>query len=80
MMASRVAVFKKGIRSRQGRVACHGRIDGRRVAVLVHGWRRGKATCVWRLPAAAHGKLVSAVVVVHQGRARARAPFRARVS
>lgn len=79
-MASHVAVFRKGIRLEKGRVACHGRIDGRRVAVLVHEFRRGKATCVWRIPATARGKLVNAVVVVHEGRLRAKAPFRARVS
>ena len=80
MMASTVVAMEKGVRVRKGRVACHGRIDGRRVAVVVHEFRRGKATCVWRLPAAASGKLVNAVVVVQIGRARAKAPFRARVS
>ena len=82
-MATTVVVLKKGkkaVRVSKGRVACHGRLDGRRVAVLVHRFRHGKATCVWRLPATATGKLVSAVVVVHRGHARARAPFRARIS
>jgi len=79
-MASTVVVLKRGVRIQKGRVACHGRIDGRRVAVLEHRFRRGKATCVWRLPSAARGKLVSAVVVVHRGRVRAKAPFRAHVS
>lgn len=79
-MATTVVAFKRGVRLRRGRVGCHGRIDGRRVDVVVHEFRRGKATCVWRLPAAAAGKLVDAVVVVQQGRVRAKAPFRARVS
>lgn len=79
-MASTVVVLKRGVRLRKGRVACHGRIDGRRVDVVVHEFRRGKATCVWQLPAAASGKLVNAVVVVQRGRLRAKAPFRARVS
>ena len=79
-MVSQVVVTRKGERLRQGRVACHGRIDGRRVAVFAHGFRHGKATCIWQLPAAAEGKLVNAVVVVKQGRALAKAPFRAHVS
>jgi len=79
-LASKHVVLRDGIRVRTGRVACSGRIDGRRLTVLVHRFRRGKATCVWQLPAAATGKLVSAVVVVQKGFMRARAPFRARVS
>jgi hypothetical protein len=80
MMVGTVLAIEKGVRVRKGRVTCHGRIDGRPVDVVVHEFRRGKATCVWRLPAAASGKLVSAVVVVQMGRLRAKAPFRARVS
>ena len=80
MMATTVVAFKQGKRLRRGRVGCHGRIDGQPVEVVVHEFRRGKATCVWQLPEAASGKVVTAVVVVQQGRARARAPFRARVS
>ena len=79
-LASTHVVLRDGIRVRTGRVACRGRIDGRRLTVLVHRFRRGKATCVWQLPAAATGKLVSAVVVVRKGFMRARAPFRARVA
>ena len=80
MMATTVVALKEGKRMRRGRVGCHLRIDGLPVEVVVHEFRRGKATCVWQLPEAASGKLVTAVVVVQQGRARARAPFRARVS
>ena len=80
MMATTVVALKQGKRMRRGHVGCHGRIDGQRVEVVVHEFRRGKATCVWQLPEAASGKLVTAVVVVQQGRARATAPFRARVS
>ena len=79
LMASTVVAFKEGVRLRKGRVACHGRVDGRRVAVVVHEFRRGKATCVWQLPDEASGKVVSAVVVVQKGAVRARAPFRAHV-
>ena len=79
-LASTHVVLREGIRVRTGRVVCRGRINGRRLTVLVHRFRRGKATCVWQLPAAATGKLVRAVVVVQKGSMRARAPFRARVS
>ena len=80
MMATTVVALKQGKRMRRGHVGCHGRIDGQPIEVVVHEFRRGKATCVWQLPEAASGKLVTAVVVVQQGRARATAPFRARVS
>ena len=80
MMATTVVAVKQGKRMRRGHVGCHLRIDGQPVEVVVHEFRRGKATCVWQLPEAASGKLVTAVVVVQQGRARATAPFRARVS
>ena len=79
-LASTHVVLRDGIRVRTGRVDCSGRINGRRLTVLMHRFRRGKATCVWRLPVNATGKLVSAVVVVQKGSMRARAPFRARVS
>ncbi len=79
-LASTHVVLREGIRVRTGRVVCRGRINGRRLTVLVHRFRRGKATCVWRLPVNATGKLVSAVVVVQKGQIRARAPFRARIS
>jgi hypothetical protein len=79
LMATTVVAVKQGKRLRAGRVRCHGRIDGRRVEVVVHEFRRGKATCVWQLPESASGKLVNAVVVVQLGRARAKAPFKAQV-
>ena len=79
-MATTVVAFKQGARMRKGRVACHGRIDGRRVDVVVHEFRRGKATCVWRLPDEASGKIVTAPSwSSRRARVRAMAPFRAHV-
>ena len=61
MMATTVVALKQGKRMRRGHVGCHGRIDGQPIEVVVHEFRRGKATCVWQLPEAASGKLVTAV-------------------
>jgi len=65
---------------RKGHVFCSGRFEGRRLKVLSHRLEAGNAICSWRLPAAARGKVVSATVVVQQGRVRVLAPFRARIS
>jgi hypothetical protein len=63
-----------------GRVSCYARLDGRRLEVVEHRFQDGLATCTWRLPVAAHGKLASAVVVVGRGPQRVRAPFRSLIS
>ena len=75
-----VGVFRKGDRVTAGRVGCYGRLEGRPLAIVEHGFRAGRATCVWHLSAASSGKLVRGVVVVGRGRQRVRAPFRARIT
>ncbi len=75
-----VAASKRGARLRNAHVFCSGRLEGRVLEVVSRRYRNGKATCVWQLPASARGKLVSAAIVVQQGRVEVSAPFRARVS
>ena len=75
-----MVVLKRGALMRQGHVFCSGRFEGRRLKVLAHRLEAGKATCSWRLPAGTRGKIVSATVIVQQGRLRVEAPFRARIS
>jgi hypothetical protein len=72
-----VGVFRNGDRVTAGRVGCYGRLGGQPLAIVEHGYRAGRATCAWRIPAASSGKLVRGVVVVGRGRQRVRAPFRA---
>jgi hypothetical protein len=79
-MSSSVAVFKRGVKVKNAHVFCSARLEGRALEVVVHRFRTGKATCSWRLPAAARGRLVSAAIVVQQGRVTVHAPFRARVA
>lgn len=79
-MTSSVGAFKRGVRLKRAHVFCSARLDGRAVKVVTSRFRDGKATCVWRLPASAGGKLVSAAIVVQQGRVEVHAPFRTRVS
>jgi hypothetical protein len=79
-MSSSVDVFKRGTRVKTAHVFCSARLDGRALKVVVHDFRKGEATCAWRVPASARGKLVSAAIVVQQGRVTAHAPFRARVA
>jgi hypothetical protein len=79
-MASSVGVFKQGTQVQRASVFCSARLDGARLRVVVHRFRTGKATCAWKVPASASGKLVSAAIVVQQGRVQIHAPFRARVA
>ena len=79
-MSSSVAVFKHGVKMQKAHVFCSGRLEGRALKVVVRRFRNGKATCAWRIPASAQGKLVSAAIVVQQGRVQVHAPFRTRVS
>lgn len=79
-LASTVVVRKRGVLMRQGHVFCSGRFEGRRLKVLSRRLVAGKANCSWRLPAATRGKLVSAAVIVQQGRVRVVASFRARIT
>jgi uncharacterized protein YkwD len=75
-LRSTVAVTKRGARMTRGHVFCSARVNGRPLEVLSRTLRRGTAACVWRLPASAEGKTVSAAMIVQQGRLRAVAPFR----
>jgi uncharacterized protein YkwD len=75
-LKSAVAVTKRGVRMTRGHVFCSARVNGRPLEVLLRTLRRGTAACVWRLPASAEGKTVSAAMIVQQGRLRAVAPFR----
>lgn len=79
-MSSSVAVFKSGVRVKKAYVFCSGRLDGRALKVVAHRFRAGMATCGWRLPASARGKVVSAAIVVQQGSVEVHAPFRTRVA
>ena len=79
-MASTVGVFKQGARVKRASVFCSARLDGRPLRVVAHRFRTGKATCAWKVPASASGKLVSAAIVVQQGRMQLHAPFRTRVA
>lgn len=80
IMASTVVALKHGVLLRKGHVFCSGRLEGRKLKVLSRRLEAGLAKCSWRLPAGARGKIVSATVVVQQGRLQAHAPFRARIS
>ena len=80
VLGSKVLVLKRGTRLKTGHVFCSARFQGRPLTVLTHRLRAGSAVCAWRIPVAARGRMVSASVVVQQGRLRAYAPFRARIS
>jgi uncharacterized protein YkwD len=80
VLGSKVVVMKRGARLKTGSVFCSARFHGRPLKVLTHRLRTGSAVCAWRIPLAAHGRIVSASVVVQQGRLRAHAPFRAKIS
>ena len=80
VLGSKVIVLKQGARLKKGHVFCSARFQGRRLKVLARELRKGSADCAWRVPVAARGKTVSAIVIVQQGRLRAEAPFRANIS
>jgi uncharacterized protein YkwD len=80
VLGSRVIVLKRGARLKTGHVFCTARLNGRPLEVLTRRLRAGSAVCAWRLPPTARGSLVSAIVVVQQGRLRAETPFRTRIS
>ena len=80
VLGSRVVVMKRGARLKTGHVFCSARFRGRPLNVLTRSLRAGSAVCAWRLPGEARGSLVSATVIVEQGRLRAEAPFRTRIS
>jgi hypothetical protein len=76
VLASRAAATKRGARLKTGHVFCSARFRGRPLKVVRHTLRIGIASCAWRVPVAAQGKMVSATMIVQQGRMRALAPFR----
>ncbi len=80
VLRSRVVVMKRGARLKTGHVFCSARFRGRPLNVLTRSLRAGSAVCAWRLPVEARGSLVSATVIVEQGRLRAEAPFRTKIS
>jgi hypothetical protein len=64
---------------RSGKVTCAARIRSRRLAALAKGFRRGRATCVWKIPRRARGTLLTgSITVVYQG-ASVQRRFRFRV-
>jgi hypothetical protein len=79
-LTTSVGAFKRGIRIQKAHVFCSGRLEGRVLKVVTRRFQNGRATCVWKLPASARGMLVSAAIVVQQGRVEVAAPFRTRVS
>ena len=80
VLGSRVVVLKRGARLKTGHVFCSARFNGRPLKVLTRRLSAGSAVCAWRLPLRARGAMVSATVVVEQGRLRAQAPFHAKIS
>ena len=80
VLRSRVVVLMRGVRLKTGHVFCRARFRGRPLSVLTRSLRAGSAVCAWQLPAEARGSLVRAAVIVEQGRLRAEAPFRTRIS
>ena len=73
-------VLKRGARLKTGHVFCSARFEGRKLKVVTHRLRAGAAVCAWRVPVAARGRMVSATIVVQQGRLRGDVPFRAGIS
>jgi hypothetical protein len=76
VLASKVAATRRGARLKTGHVFCSARFQGRPLPVVRHALRTGTASCAWRVPVAARGKMISATMIVQQGRLRALAPFR----
>ena len=62
-----------------GKVRCTATLAGRRVALVTSGFRRGVATCAWRLPARSAGKLLRGSVGVSAARASVRRAFARRI-
>ena len=80
VLGGKVVVLKGGARLKTGHVFCSARFEGRKLKVLARRLRAGAAVCAWRVPTAARGRIVSAAIVVQQGRLRGYVPFRAGIS
>jgi uncharacterized protein YkwD len=69
--ARRFAVYRRdGRRLTAGRIRCRASIGGRRLHVVSRRFRRGLATCAWRLPGTSRGKTMRAVVRIRHQRLR----------
>ena len=64
-----------GTAVRSGRVTCTGKVGGRSLRAVAHGWSRGRAFCSWRLPVTARGKTFRGVVRVTNGSGTAARAF-----
>jgi hypothetical protein len=62
-----------------GKVVCAARIRSRKLAVAARGFRRGRGTCVWRIPRRARGRLMTGSVAVVYGGASVQRRFAFRV-
>jgi hypothetical protein len=60
-------------------VRCRAEVEGRRLRVVTNAFKRGLATCAWRVPKAARGKTLTGVVAVQVGDRAARRLFVRRV-
>lgn len=80
VLAGSVKVLKGGLRLRRGHAFCSARFQGRPLEVLTRRLRGGVAFCSWRIPSTAEGKIVSAAIIVQQGRSQVYAPFRAAIT
>jgi len=80
VLGGKVVVLNRGTRLKTGHVFCSARFEGRKLKVVTHRLSAGAAVCAWRVPLAARGRIVSAAIVVQQGRLRGYVPFRAGIS
>ena len=62
-----------------GEVRCFARVTGRSLPVFDKGFRRGAATCIWRVSRRAAGKTVSGAVTVGYRGAAVTREFRLRL-
>jgi hypothetical protein len=62
-----------------GKVVCAARIRSRRLVAVAKGFRRGRATCIWRIPRRVRGRLMTGSVAVVYGGASVQRSFAFRV-
>ena len=62
-------------RRTSGSVRCRAEVAGRRLRVVTNAFKQGFATCAWRVPRAARGKKLTAVVAVQVGERAGRRLF-----
>jgi hypothetical protein len=80
-LVARAAFLDLRSRTRRttGSVRCRAEVEGRRLRVVTNAFKRGLATCAWRVPKAARGKTLTGVVAVQVGDRAARRLFVRRV-